>query len=82
MRFVRCQFAAAQAVPFFCQHHDGTAFRGFIRKRRQLRRVGQLSLGNSRRRDKLRGLAIAESDGAGLIEKQGVHVARGFDGPS
>ena len=49
-------------------------------KRRQLRGVGQPLRSHVRRRDKLRGLAIAQGDGAGLVEQQRVHVAGGFDG--
>ena len=35
-----------------------------------------------RHRDELGGLAVAEGDGAGLVEQQGVDVAGGLDGPA
>ena len=42
--------------------------------------VGELVLADAGRGDELGGLAVAEGDGAGLVEEQGVDVAGGLDG--
>ena len=44
------------------------------------RGIGQFARGHARRGQEGRRLAIAERDGAGLVQQQHVHVARGFDG--
>ena len=44
-----------------------------------MRRVGQSLCGDVGRRNELRGLAIAQRDGAGLVEQQRIHIARGFN---
>ena len=41
MRFVLRDFAAAQAVLLFRQHHDGAAFRRLVGQAGKLRGVGQ-----------------------------------------
>ena len=71
--------AAANAVFFLCQHHDGAAFGRLVGERRQLRSVGQFVLADAAHRQKFRGLPVAERDGAGLVEQESVDVARGFD---
>ena len=42
------------------------------------RRLGRFALGDARHRDDLRRQAVAEGDGAGLVEQQRVDVARGL----
>ena len=73
------QMASAQVVLLLGQHHNRAAFGRFIGKRRQLRRVGQVIVRDVRRGNELRGLAIAQGDGTGLVQQQGIHVAGGFD---
>ena len=80
VRFVLRDFAAAQAVLLFGQHHDGAAFRRFVGQARKLRGVGQFVFRDAADGDELHGLAVAQRDGAGLIQQQRVHVARGFHG--
>ncbi len=78
--FVFGHFAAAQAVLFFGQNDDRAAFGSFVGEAGKLRRVGEFFGGDAGERDEFDGLAIAQSDGAGLIEQQRVDVAGGFDG--
>ena len=73
-------FASAQAVFFFRQHNDAAAFGRFIGKARKLRGIGQFGFVNAVGRDEFDRLAIAERDGAGLVEQQRVDIARRFDG--
>src|SRR6185312_12999948 len=68
-RFVSRESPASQTISLFCQHHDGTSFRCFISKRRQLSSFCQLQLRDSRQRNECCSLAIAEGDRAGFIEK-------------
>ena len=70
--------AAAQSVFLFGQHHDGAAFRRFVGQARKLRRVGQLFFGDAVDRQEFHRLAVAERDGAGLVEQQRIDVARRF----
>ena len=44
--------------------------------------VGQTLRTDARSGNELCGLAIAQGDGAGLVEKQRVHIACGLDGAS
>ena len=71
--------AAAQAVLLFRQHHDGAAFRRLVGQAGKLRGVGQFVVGDAVDGEELDGLAIAERDGAGLVEQQRVDVAGGLD---
>ena len=77
--FVMRHFAAAQSVFVFRQHHDGAAFRSFVGQARKLRGIGQIDLGDAFDGQKFHRLAIADGDGAGLVEQQRVDVARRFD---
>src|SRR5579864_3720579 len=74
--FVGGKLAAAKLVLFFGEYNDGAAFGSFVGQRRELRRIGHLSLAHSRSWEKLGGLAIAESNRAGLVEKERVHISR------
>ncbi|MCY1529697.1 hypothetical protein D9M68_648570 [compost metagenome] len=62
------------------QLDDAAAFGRFIGQRREPSGVGQLTRGHTRGGQEGRRLAVAEGDGAGLVEQQHVHVSRGFDG--
>ena len=73
------EFAAADAVFLLGQHDDGAALRRLVGERGQLRRVGQFLLGHAAQRLELGRLAVAERDGAGLVEEERVDVARGLD---
>ena len=70
MRVERRHVAAADAVFFLCQHDDRTAFRRLVGQRGELRRVGQLLLGDAGEREELGRLPVAERDRAGLVEQQ------------
>ena len=72
-------FAGAQVELLLGQHHDAAAFRGFVGERGELRGVGQAFGLDVRRGQERRGHAVAERDGAGLVEQQHVHVAGGLD---
>ena len=74
------QVAAAQVVLFLGQHDDRAALGSFVGERGELRGVGQPFVAHVGRGMKLRGLAVAEGDGAGLVEQQRVHVAGCFNG--
>jgi hypothetical protein len=50
-RFVRGQFTAAQAVPRFRQHNDGTAFGRFVGERRKLSGIRSAAISLSSRSD-------------------------------
>ena len=76
------QVASAQVVFLLGQHDDGAALGGFIGERGELRGVGQPLVAHVGRGNELGGLAIAQGDGAGLIQQQGIHVAGGLDGAS
>ena len=62
------------------QHHDGAALGRLVGQRGELGGVGELLHGDSRHGEELRRLAVAERDGAGLVEQQRVDVAGGLDG--
>ena len=64
----------------FGENDDGAAFGSFVGERGELRGVGEAFGGDVGGGDELGGLAIAEGDGAGLVEQQRVDVAGGFDG--
>ena len=81
-RLVGREVAAAEVVFFFGQHDDRAALGSFVGQRRKLCGVGHFGFGDSGGRYKFGGLAIAESDGAGLVEQQRVHVSGGFDRPT
>ena len=74
------QLAAAKVELLLRQNDDRPSLRCFVRERRELRDLGELLKLHSRRGRELRRLTIAERDRAGLVEKEHVHVARGFDG--
>src|SRR3546814_1160718 len=61
---------------------DGTAFRRLVGERREQRRLGQLLRRHTGHRYEGVGHAVAEGDGAGLVEEQGIDVARRFHGPA
>jgi hypothetical protein len=76
----RPQVALADAEALLGQHDDRAALGGLVRQRSQLRRLGHLLLGVARRRDELRSHAVAEGDGPGLVEEQGLDVPGRLDG--
>ena len=78
-RIERRHLAGAEAVFLLGQDHDRAAFGGFIRERSQLCCIGKLPLSNTGKRDELGRLPIAERDGPGLVEKQGIDIPRGLD---
>ena len=73
------QLPPPQAVGFG-QDHDAAALGGFIGQGGQLRHVGQFLDVYARGREELHRLAVAQGDGAGFVQEQHVHVARGFRG--
>ena len=72
--------AAAQAELLLGEHDDGTALGRLVGQRGELRGVGQLRGIDAVDRDELGGLAVAQGDGAGLVEHEDVDVAGGLDG--
>ncbi|CCJ97369.1 hypothetical protein BN130_3965 [Cronobacter malonaticus 507] len=70
--------ALAQVKALLRQHHDAAAFRRFIGKRGQLGGISQRFLIHAGGGQEVRGLTVAERDGAGFIEQQHVHIACGF----
>ncbi len=74
--------AAANAVFLLGQHHDGTAFRRLVGERGELGGIGKLLLGHAAHGQKGGGLAVAEGDGAGLVEEQRIDVACRLHGPA
>src|SRR5262249_12861668 len=66
----RVHVALAQAMPFLGEYHDAAAFGRLVGQRGELRRVGQAFGSHARRRQKGGGLAVAERDGASLVEQQ------------
>ena len=74
------QVPFAQSVVLFGQHHDAAAFGRLIRERGQLGRVGKHLDVHAFAGDEGHGLAIAQGDGAGLVQQQHVHVPGGFHG--
>jgi cobalamin biosynthesis protein CobT len=73
-------FAAAQVELLLGEHDDAAAFGRFVGERGELRGVGEPFAGDAGRGDEVGGHAVAEGDGAGLVEQQDVDVAGGFDG--
>ena len=71
--------AGAQPVLLLGEHHDRAALRGLVGEAGQLRGVGQLLGGDPGERDEVRRLPVAQGDGAGLVQQQGVDVAGGLD---
>ena len=74
------QMAPAQAVFFLGQDDDGAAFGSFVGEGSELRGVGQLGIGHTGSGNEFCCLAIAERDGSGFVEQQGIDIARGFHG--
>jgi hypothetical protein len=62
------------------QHDDRAPFGGLIGQRGELCDLGEVGLGDAGHGHELRRLAVAERDGAGLVEEQDVDVARCLDG--
>ena len=75
--FARC--AGPQAVLLLGEHDDGAALGRLVGEAGQLRGVGERFGRHAGQRDERRGLPVAQRDGAGLVEQQGVDVAGGLD---
>jgi hypothetical protein len=73
--------AAAQLELLLGEHDDRSAFGGLVGQARELRGVGQLRDRDVAERLELDRLAIAQGDGAGLVEEQRVDVPGRLDGP-
>ena len=71
----RRHLAPAQPVFLLGEHDDGATLGRLVRQRGELRRIGQLALSHAGQRQELGRLAVAERDGAGLVEQQRVDVA-------
>ena len=63
-------FAAADVVLLLGQHDDGAAFGRLVGEAGKLRGIGQFRFGDAGDGEELHGLAVAERDGAGLVEQQ------------
>src|SRR5262249_43337096 len=64
----------ANAVLLLGEHDDASAFGSLVGERGELSGIGEVALGNARRRDELCRLPISQRDRAGLVEQQHVHV--------
>ena len=73
--------AAPQAI-LLGQDDDAPSLRRLVGQGRQLRRIGQFLRRHAGGGDKFRGLAVAEGDGAGLVQQQDVHIPGRLDGPA
>ena len=69
-----------QGEAFLGEHDDRASLRRLVGERGELRPFGEIARKHVRRREELGGLAVAERDRPGLVEKQHVDVARGLDG--
>ena len=78
-RTERLHVALAQVELLLGQHDDAAALGRLVGQRRQLRGVGEFVLLDAGRRQEGRSLAVAERDGAGLVEQQHVDVAGRLD---
>src|SRR5262249_61649366 len=75
-----CEVTPTVAVFLLGEHPDGPTFGGLVGERSQLGRIRQFLFGDAPHRFELGRLAIAERNGAGLVEKQRIDVARRLDG--
>ncbi len=78
--FVRSNLASAQAIFLFGEDDDAAAFGSFVGEAGKLGGVGQFGGVHTIDGKELDSLPIAQRDGAGLIEQQGIDVACSFDG--
>ena len=76
------ELALAQAVALLGEHHDRATLGRLVGEARELGGVGQLALGHAAAREEGRRLAVAEGDGAGLVEQQRGAVAGRLDRPA
>ena len=72
----------AQVVQLLGEHDDAPPLRRLIGERGKLGRIRQFFGRHSDGRDELGGLAVAERDGAGLVEQEHVDIARRFHRPA
>ena len=76
------QGALADAEALLGEHHHRAALGGLVGQARQLGGVGQVALAGAVHGQEGRGLAVAQSDGAGLVQQQHVHIAGRLHGPT
>ena len=74
------EFAATDIEFLFGQHHNAAAFGCFIGQGGKLRGIGELLLGDTGSRAKIRRHAIADGDGAGFVEQEYINVSCGLNG--
>ena len=79
-RAERRHVVLAQAELLLGEDDDRAALRGLVGEGGELRRLGELALGDAGDGQELGRLAVAEGDGAGLVEQERVDVARRLDG--
>ena len=79
---IGAQVAFADVEALLGQHHDGAALGGLVGERGQLGRLGDLLLGVAADGIEVGRLAVAEGDGAGLVQQQGLDVAGRFHRPA
>ena len=79
VRAERGDVALAQLETLLGENDDAAPFRRFVGERGELGRVGEFGLADPVGRQEGAGLAVAEGDGAGLVEQQYVDVAGGLD---
>ena len=74
------EVAAAEAEFILGEHDDAAALGGLVGEGSKLGGIGELLAGDAGGGEEVGGLAVAERDGAGLVEEKHVDVARGLDG--
>ena len=81
MTMVACASSVRLCRPIVAlgQRDDRAALRRLVGEAGQQRRLGELPLGHAGDRQELGRHAVAESDGAGLVEQQRIDIAGGFD---
>src|SRR3989442_547000 len=72
----------ADAVLVLGEDDDAATLGRLVGERRQLRGVGEVPVSHARCGVELSRLAVAECDGARLVEQEHVHVAGGLHGPA
>ena len=79
---IGAQVAFPDVEPFLGQDHDRATLRGLVSQRGQLGCFGHILLGMAPDRIKVGRHPVAQGDGAGLVQQQGLDVAGRLDGPA
>ena len=72
----------SRVQPLPGEHHDAAPLRRLVGLRREPGHLGQMGRVNAGSGRQFGGLAVAQRDGAGLVEQQHVHITGSLDRPS